>query len=56
MRKGEEHDVMPGQVLGIIVSLFFVETAPRFAGGKGTEVSEIDQLEAAHPEGVTAKD
>lgn len=47
---------MGGQVLGILVSFFFVETAPRFSGGKGAEVSEIDQLEAAHPEGVTTKE
>jgi predicted MFS family arabinose efflux permease len=47
---------MGGQLLGIVVSLFFKETAPRFAGGKGAEVSEIDQLEAAHPEGVTRAD
>lgn len=44
---------MGGQLLGIVVSLFFMETAPRFARGKHGEVSEIDQLEAAHPEGVT---
>jgi predicted MFS family arabinose efflux permease len=47
---------MGGQLLGIVVSLFFMETAPRFAGGKHAEVSEIDQFEAAHPEGVTRAD
>jgi MFS family permease len=41
---------MAGQLLGIVVSLFFQETAPRFA--KGEAVAEVDQLEAAHPEGV----
>jgi predicted MFS family arabinose efflux permease len=47
---------MGGQLLGIVVALFFMETAPRLAGGKHGEVSEIDQLEAAHPEGVTRAD
>jgi predicted MFS family arabinose efflux permease len=48
---------MGGQLLGIVVSLFFKETAPRFAhSGKGAEVSELDQYEEAHPEGVARAD
>ncbi|HTI67732.1 MAG TPA: MFS transporter [Caulobacteraceae bacterium] len=48
---------MGGQLLGIVLSLFFKETAPRLAGASKTgEVSELDQFEAAHPEGVTRAD
>ena len=47
---------MAGQVLGLILCLFFKETAPRKAGSsKVGEVSELDQLEATHPGGVTVK-
>lgn len=43
-----------GQLCGLIISLFLRETAPRRAGGakRGT-VSDLDQFEQAHPEGVT---
>ncbi len=45
---------MIGQLVGIVVSLFFRETAPRLAKTDKTgEVSELDQFEEAHPEGVT---
>jgi hypothetical protein len=45
---------MGGQLLGIVLSLFFKETAPRFAKTSKTgEVSELDQFEERHPEGVT---
>jgi predicted MFS family arabinose efflux permease len=48
---------MGGQLLGIVISLFFKETAPRFAHrGKGAEVSELDQYEETHPEGVARAD
>ncbi len=38
---------MGGQLLGILVSLFFMETAPRLS-----KASELDQYEDAHPEGI----
>ena len=47
---------MGGQLLGILLCLFFKETAPRFAKGAAGEVSELDQFEEAHPEGVTRAD
>lgn len=48
---------MGGQLLGILLSLFFKETAPRFAHTSKTgEVSELDQFEERHPEGVTRHD
>jgi MFS family permease len=48
---------MGGQLLGIVLSLFFKETAPRLAGASKTgEVSELDQFEATHPAGVTRAD
>jgi MFS family permease len=48
---------MGGQLLGIVLSLFFKETAPRLAKEVKTgEVSELDQFEEAHPEGVTRAD
>ncbi len=41
-----------GLLAGIFVSLFFKETAPRFAGvGKGEE-SALDVFEDAHPDGM----
>jgi predicted MFS family arabinose efflux permease len=44
---------MGGQVLGAVFSLFFKETAPRKVGSSGAaETSELDQYEAAHPEGI----
>jgi predicted MFS family arabinose efflux permease len=44
---------MGGQVLGAVISLFFKETAPRKVGSSGAaETSELDQYEAAHPEGI----
>ena len=47
---------MAGQVLGLILCLFFKETAPgRAKSSKVGEVSELDQLEQAHPGGVTVK-
>ena len=47
---------MAGQVLGLILCLFFKETAPSKAkSSKVGEVSELDQLEATHPSGVTVK-
>jgi predicted MFS family arabinose efflux permease len=45
-----------GQVLGVIVSLFFRETAPRFARVRGGEISELDQYESRHPEGVAGSE
>jgi hypothetical protein len=45
-----------GQLLGIAVSLFFRETAPRFAHSTGGTASELDQFEDAHPEGVTTNE
>jgi MFS family permease len=48
---------MVGQLLGIVLSLFFKETAPRLAKAVSTgEVSELDQFEATHPDGVTRPD
>ena len=48
---------MGGQLLGIVLSLFFKETAPRLAkSAKTGEVSELDQFEETHPEGVTRAD
>ena len=45
-----------GQVLGLIICFFFKETAPKRAkGSKSGEMSELDQFEAAHPEGVAVK-
>jgi predicted MFS family arabinose efflux permease len=42
-----------GQILGILVSLFFRETSPRAAKSSKTgEVSELDQYEQQHPEGI----
>jgi predicted MFS family arabinose efflux permease len=41
-----------GQVLGFIVTMFFKETAPRFSRAHGGEVSELDQYETKHPEGI----
>lgn len=43
-----------GQVLGLLVSLFFKETAPRHSRERGGEVSELDQYEAKHPEGMAS--
>ncbi len=45
-----------GQVLGILVSLFFQETAPRFARDTHGVVSDLDQYEERHPEGVARPD
>jgi predicted MFS family arabinose efflux permease len=43
-----------GQICGLLISFFLRETAPRRAkGSKIGAVSSLDQLEAAHPEGVT---
>ena len=43
-----------GQLCGLLISLFLRETAPRRAkGSKLGTVSSLDQLEEAHPEGVT---
>jgi predicted MFS family arabinose efflux permease len=43
-----------GQLVGLIISLFLRETAPRRAKiTKMGTVSSLDQLEEAHPEGVT---
>jgi len=45
---------MGGQLLGIVVSLFFRETAPaRSRASKSGEVSELDRFEEDHPTGVT---
>ena len=47
---------MAGQVLGLILCLFFKETSPSKAkSSKVGEVSELDQLEQTHPGGVTVK-
>jgi predicted MFS family arabinose efflux permease len=43
---------LAGQVLGFFVAMFFKETAPRFSRARGGEVSELDQYEAKHPEGI----
>lgn len=44
---------LAGQVLGIVVALFFKETAPRLMRpSRGGEVSELDQYEGQHPEGI----
>jgi hypothetical protein len=43
---------MAGQLLGILVALFFKETAPRRVGGSTGEVSELDEYESKHPEGI----
>jgi predicted MFS family arabinose efflux permease len=37
---------MAGQLLGIIIALFFKETAPRFSRARGGEVSELDEQPA----------
>ncbi len=42
-----------GQVVGIVVAFFLVETAPRKSRGKSSEVSDLDRYEETHPEGVT---
>jgi predicted MFS family arabinose efflux permease len=43
-----------GQLAGLVISLFLRETAPRRAKNtKMGTVSSLDQLEEAHPEGVT---
>jgi predicted MFS family arabinose efflux permease len=43
-----------GQLVGLLISLFLRETAPRRAKqSKMGEVSSLDKLEEAHPEGVT---
>jgi predicted MFS family arabinose efflux permease len=43
-----------GLTCGFLISLFLRETAPRRAKqAKGGEVSSLDKLEEAHPEGVT---
>ena len=48
---------MGGQLLGILVSLFFRETAPsQSRSSKSGEVSELDRHEAAHADGVTTSD
>ena len=48
---------MIGQVLGILVALFFQETAPAKAKtARSGEVSELDRFEEAHPAGVTVAD
>ncbi len=48
---------MGGQLLGILVSLFFRETAPSKAGSsKSGEVSALDAFEAAHSGGVAPAD
>jgi len=44
---------MCGQLLGIIVSVFFKETAPRFARSSGT-VSALDEVEAGSPAAPTS--
>ena len=42
-----------GQIVGILISLFFRETSPRGAkSSKSGEVSELDQYEEKHPEGI----
>jgi hypothetical protein len=41
---------MAGQLLGIIVALFFRETAPRFSRAQGGEVSELDQYKVTRPD------
>jgi predicted MFS family arabinose efflux permease len=43
---------MSGQVLGILVSLFFKETAPRRLRAAHGEISELDQYQQRHPEGI----
>jgi predicted MFS family arabinose efflux permease len=43
-----------GLVVGLVISLFLRETAPRRArAASGGEVSDLDRLEESHPEGVT---
>ncbi|HEY8507732.1 MAG TPA: MFS transporter [Steroidobacteraceae bacterium] len=45
-----------GQIVGLVISLFLRETAPRRARtSAGGEVSDLDRLEEAHPEGVTVR-
>lgn len=46
---------MGGQLLGILVALFFKETAPRRTGSSTSEVSELDVYESKHPEGIAAQ-
>ncbi|MGO9993780.1 MAG: MFS transporter [Steroidobacteraceae bacterium] len=46
---------MGGQLLGILVALFFKETAPRRTGGSTGEVSELDEYEGKHPEGIAGQ-
>ena len=41
-----------GLVAGIVVALFFRETAPRFAGRGGGAESALDAFEHEHPEGI----
>jgi predicted MFS family arabinose efflux permease len=42
-----------GQILGILISLFFRETSPRGAkSSRSGEISELDQYEDQHPEGI----
>jgi fucose permease len=41
---------MAGQLLGIIVAIFFRETAPRFSRTQGGEVSELDQYKTSRPD------
>ena len=44
-----------GLVAGIVVSLFYKETAPRFAkAGAGVE-SALDVYEDQHPEGIAGQ-
>jgi len=48
------HFALGGMICGFLISLFLRETAPRRAKQtKGGAVSSLDQLEEAHPEGVT---
>ncbi len=45
---------LSGLVLGFVISFFLRETAPRRATvSAGGEVSDLDRLEGAHPDGVT---
>lgn len=46
---------LAGLALGIVVSLFFHETAPRFAKAGRGEESALDVYEDAHPEGAAVK-
>jgi MFS family permease len=44
-----------GELVGVVLSLFLRETAPRKRKStKSGEVSSLDELEEAHPEGITS--